>query len=341
MDSASQLLLGAAVGVAAMGRRTAPWKAALWGGVAGTLPDLDVFISYGDAVANMTLHRAETHALFWLTLFAPVLASLPAWLHGERGRRLADFKYWTLAMWLALVTHPLLDTMTVYGTQLLLPFTDHPFGVGSVFIIDPAYTLPLLIGITAALLLRGESRFKWNMGGLVISTLYLAWGAGVQAHVESVARASLPPNEQATARILVTPSPFNSILWRVLVRREDGYAEGFYSLLDAERRVRFERFPHDLRLEAELKRANNPAHARMAAFTHGFYALREENGKVRLSDLRMGQEPNYTFAFHIADRRDGVLVPMTAVGVGRRGDPKTGLAWVWARLQGQDVPPPR
>lgn len=341
MDSASQLLLGAAVGVAAMGRRTAPWKAALWGGVAGTLPDLDVFISYGDAVADMTLHRAESHALFWLTLFSPMLAALPTWVHGDRTRRRADFKYWTLAMWLALVTHPLLDAMTVYGTQLLLPFTNHPFGVGSVFIIDPLYTLPLLIGVLAALSLRSEHRFKWNAAGLVLSTLYLAWGVAVQAHVESVARASLPPNEQATARILVTPSPFNSILWRVLVRRDDGYAEGFYSLLDRKRRVRFERFPHDLRLEAELKRGNHPAHARMATFTHGFYALREENGKVRLSDLRMGQEPNYTFAFHIAERRDGALVPIPAVGVGGRGDARKGLAWVWTRLQGEDVPPPR
>lgn len=341
MDSASQLLLGAAVGVAAMGRRTAPWKAALWGGIAGTLPDLDVFISYGDAVADMTLHRAETHALFWLTLFSPCLALLPAWLHGAPGKKLADFKPWCLAMWLALTTHPLLDTMTVYGTQLLLPFSNHPFGVGSVFIIDPAYTLPLLVGVTGALILRGDSRFTLNAAGLILSTLYLVWGVGVQAHVESVARASLPPNEQATAHMLVTPSPFNSVLWRVLVRRDDGYAEGFYSLRDPERRVRFERFPHDARLEAELKRADHAALARMAAFTHGFYALREENGKVRLSDLRMGQEPNYTFAFHIAERRDGVLVPIPAVAVGGRGDAKKGVAWVWARLQGQDVPPPR
>lgn len=324
-----------------MGRRTAPWKAALWGGVAGTLPDLDVFISYGDAIADMTLHRAETHALFWLTLFSPALAALPAWLHRVQTLDWPQFKHWWLAIWLALITHPLLDAMTVYGTQLLLPFTNHPFGVGSVFIIDPLYTLPLLVGVIAALVVRGDNRFKWNGAGLVVSTLYLAWGAAAQAHVESVARASLPPNEQATARVLVTPSPFNSILWRVLVRRDDGYAEGFYSLLDAERRVRFERFPHDLRLEAELKRANDPAHARMAAFTHGFYALREENGKVRLTDLRMGQEPNYTFAFHIAERRDGALVPMKAAGVGGRGDLRKGLGWVWTRLQGLDQPPPR
>ena len=75
MDSVSQLALGAAVGVAVMGRRTAVWKAALWGAVAGTLPDLDVFFDYGDAIRNMTQHRSHSHALFWLTLGAPVLAT--------------------------------------------------------------------------------------------------------------------------------------------------------------------------------------------------------------------------------------------------------------------------
>jgi len=81
MDSLSQAALGAAVGLAAMGRRTAPWKAALWGAVCGTLPDLDVLIDHGDAVRNMTLHRAESHALFWLTLASPLLAGGIAALH--------------------------------------------------------------------------------------------------------------------------------------------------------------------------------------------------------------------------------------------------------------------
>ncbi len=66
MDFVSQIALGAAAGAAPWGRRAAVWKAAMWGGVAGTLPDLDVLIDHGDAVRNMVLHRAETHAPFWL-----------------------------------------------------------------------------------------------------------------------------------------------------------------------------------------------------------------------------------------------------------------------------------
>ena len=90
MDSLSQFALGAAVGVAVMGRRIAPWKAALWGGGLGTLPDLDALIDHGDPVRNMVLHRAETHALFWQTLasvpIAAVIASLTARGRPDGGR---------------------------------------------------------------------------------------------------------------------------------------------------------------------------------------------------------------------------------------------------------------
>src|SRR5688572_23438202 len=188
MDSLSQVALGAAVGVAVMGRRVPVWQSALWGGICGTLPDFDAFIDHGDPVRNMTFHRAESHALFYLTLVAPLLALLPAWIH--RGRN-AGFGRWWLMVWLALVTHPLLDAMTIYGTQLLLPFTDYPFGVGSIFIIDPLYTLPLLIGVAAALALHSRRGLSWNAAGLALSTAYLAWSFVAQTHVERIARDSL------------------------------------------------------------------------------------------------------------------------------------------------------
>lgn len=139
------MALGAAVSVAVVGRRMPVWKAAAIGAAFGTLPDLDVVIDYGDPVRNMTFHRAESHALFWLTLFTPAAAWLLARLTG-----MADnLRLWCLNIWLILITHTLLDAMTVYGTQLLLPFSDTPLGVASIFIIDPLYTVPLLIGLFA------------------------------------------------------------------------------------------------------------------------------------------------------------------------------------------------
>ncbi len=336
MDSLSQIALGAAVGVAVMGRRTAVWKAAAWGALAGTLPDLDVLVDHGDPILNMVLHRAESHAPFWQTLFSLPFALLVARLSGEW----QQWRRWWLAMWLALVTHPLLDGMTVYGTQLALPFSNHPYGLASVFVIDPLYTLPLLAGTGWALAARGAGRsFAANAAGLVLSTAYLGWGVLAQQQVERVARESLAAQGIAAERVLVTPAAFSSVLWRVVAVQGDAYFEGFRSLLDDAPRMDFERFPRGMALAAEL-----PGHAglaRLAGFSKGFYKLQEADGRVLLTDLRMGQEPAYIFTFVIA-RRASTPVPLpVAEQVGSRIDLRRGLPWLWRRTLGEPAPPPR
>ena len=339
MDSVTQVALGAAVGIAAMGRRTALWKAALWGGVCGTLPDLDALIDYGDAVMNMTRHRAESHSLFWLTLASPAIAWLVARVSGEPG----NFRRWWLAVWTVLVTHALLDAMTVYGTQLALPFSDYPFGVGSVFIIDPLYTLPLLAGIAIALR-GGPSAQRWNVVGLVLSTLYLGWSVLAQQHVAGVVRETLAARDgdaARSARILVTPAPFNTLLWRVVVMHEDRYEEGFRSLLDRAPTMRFDAFPNGHALHDAA--AGLPAVQRMARFTHGFFRLADVDGRITVTDLRMGQEPWYSFSFVVAREGNPGLHPVRPVNVGgRRGmDIEASLHWLKRRALGIELAPPR
>jgi inner membrane protein len=287
-----------------MGRRTAAWKAALWGGLCGTLPDLDVFIDHGDPISNMTLHRTESHSLFFLTLASPLVAWLASRIHRGQG----GFSRWWLAVWLALVTHPLLDLMTVYGTQLLLPFNDHPYGVGSVFVIDPLFTLPLVAGLAIAIA-RGARGLRWNRAALVFSTAYLAAGVLVQAHVRGLAAASLEHAGIESRQVLVTPTPFNIVLWRVLAMTEGGYAEGFHSLLDPDGEIAFTRHPSDAALFR--RHAANRSLARIAWFSHGFYGVAETSDGVLIRDLRMGQEPHYTFSF---------IVPWRALGVRDPGD---------------------
>lgn len=334
MDSLSQFALGAAIGVAVMHRRTKPWKAALIGGLAGTLPDLDAFYDHGDPISNVTLHRANSHALFWLTLASPLVAYAAAFAARERDR----FMRWWLAVWLALVTHPILDWFTVYGTQILRPFTDFPYAVGSIFIIDPLYTLPLLAGIGAALILRGDRGWRWNLAGLIVSTLYLGWGVLAQTQVTAVARASLEADGRKVERLMVTPTAFNTLLWRVVAVTPDGYLEGFRALLDRDARMTFDAYPRGEVLYDAVR--DYPSVARVAWFTQGVFKLSERDGRIVITDLRMGQEPYYSFNFVVGQRQSPTIAAVPPVHFREFHDVRRGVAWLWRRMWGENIPPP-
>ena len=143
MDSITQAALGAAVGGAVLGKRLGR-KAIVIGALLGTLPDLDVALDYGDAIANVTEHRGFSHSLFVLTGLATLLAVLCARFAPARDISLGR---WWCFFTLILVTHPLLDSLTTYGTQLLWPLDAPPAAWPIVFIIDPFYTLPLLMAL--------------------------------------------------------------------------------------------------------------------------------------------------------------------------------------------------
>lgn len=335
MDSLSQAALGAAIGLAVMGRRTTPWKAAAIGALAGTLPDLDAFYNHGDPISNMTYHRANSHALFWQTL-----ASLPVAFVAAKGlREMHQFGRWWLTVWLVLVTHALLDWTTVYGTQLGLPFTDTPFAIGSMFIIDPLYTLPLLLGIMLALRLSDGRGWRWNVAGLVLSTAYLGWSMVAQHHVKGIVEEELRAQGHQVERLLVTPTPLNTILWRVVAMTPQGYLEGFHSLFDRERKIVFDLFPRGEQLHDTLR--GNWHVDRVAWFTHGFFKMSERDGSAVITDLRMGQEPHYSFNFVVAERQSPTFAFVAPRSFREMPDIGPMLGWLWRRISGEPLPPPR
>jgi inner membrane protein len=336
MDSLTQIALGASLSVAVMGRRTAIWKSALWGGLAGLLPDLDVLIDRGDAILNMIGHRGPSHSLFWLTLLAPALAYL-AWRAGVGER--ASWRRWCLALWLALFTHPLLDLMTIYGTQVLQPWTDEAWGLGSIFIIDPLYTLPLIVGLLLAGVLQSVERgLRANALGLLISSTYLAWSALAQAGVAAHARDSLAAAGLPSGRLLVTPAPLQTVLWRVVALEEGRYHEGYHSLLDGGRPIRFRTFDRGAPLLA--------AHAQhrhvqgLQRFADGFVRMEQESGHLWITDLRMGQEPDYVFRFNLGPAAEVADQSVPANQVSARMPLGPGLRWLGQRMLGQEVAPP-
>ncbi|PIJ51371.1 hydrolase [Erwinia sp. OLTSP20] len=293
MDSVSQLLLGASVSMAVAGGKLPLRQAALVGAVCGTLPDLDILIDHGDAIRNMTLHRTGSHSLFWLTLFSPLAAGLVTLCK----RQPALFGRCWLVVWLALITHPLLDVFTVYGTQLGLPFTDRPFGIGSIFIIDPLFTLPLLVGCVSALWLRNARGLRYNACGMMLAGLYLAWSVVAQSWVSEQVTQQLAAAGEKPAPLLVTPTAFNTLQWRLVRLQGNEYGEAYFSLLDRHKPLVFKRYPRDMALYARLK--GNWYVDRIAWFSHGFFSIGLLHGRVQITDLRMGEAPQYPFTFDL------------------------------------------
>lgn len=337
MDSVTQAALGAAVGVAVMGKTTSPWKAALIGAVVGTLPDLDVFIDKGNAVEDMVLHRAETHAFLWQLLVSPLIAAAAALLTRSFDRYLR----WWLMVALGLTTHSLLDAMTIYGTRIWLPFDATPVGQGSLFIIDPLYTLPLLLGVLFTLLSRSR-RLLANTLGLVLSTAYAGWSLLAQAHVMHIAEQTPQAQGLHADQMLVTPTPFNTLLWRVVLMHPDHYDEGFYSLLDAQgpadQAIRFTRYDRGEPIDRRSRDFDNTNLIR--AFSKGFYTVSDDGRYVSITDLRMGQYPYYAFNFAFAEHQSEPLKAIEPKRTTRRIPFEPGISWLWQRMRGIDVPPP-
>ena len=336
MDSFTQFALGAAIGGAALGPR-AGRKAILWGGVCGTLPDLDIFVPLGDPVSDFTYHRGVSHAFFFLTLAAPVVAALIWRLHpdlrGSYGRIL-----WMV--WLCLVTHPLLDAFTVYGTQVLLPFSDYPVAWSTLFIIDPLYTLPLVVGVVAAWygVARAPQRaYRVCVAGLLLSSGYVLASMAAKIHVDRVTEAALEERGIGGTPFFTTPTTFNTLLWRIVVMQPEGgpdghgaYLEGFYSPLDRSGSIEFVSYPSRPVLLNDI--AGEWAVQRLQWFTKGFYRVREDEQGIVLTDLRMGQEPFYVFSFRVGRRASPQIVPVFPQQVPPERVDLESLIWIWNRI---------
>jgi inner membrane protein len=156
--------------------------------------------------------------------------------------------------------------------------------------------------------------------------------------VAQVARESLREQGIAADRLLVTPAPFNTVLWRVVAMGPEQYAEGHYSLLDESTHIDWRRYDRGAAL-AE-RHATVEGLRRMAAFTHGFFRVQEDEGRLYVTDLRMGQEPSYTFHFDLGTAAERANGPRPSRMEGMRVDVEQGLGWLWRRLRGERLLPP-
>ncbi|MGI3129918.1 metal-dependent hydrolase [Halopseudomonas pachastrellae] len=321
MDSVTQLVLGASIQGAMLGR----WqgrKALLYGAALATLPDMDVLIDYGDAVADMTYHRGFSHSLFVLAALAAVLTWLirKRWPDaGYSGRRL----FATLA--LVLCTHPLLDSFTTYGTQLFWPLTTPPVAISSIFIIDPLYTVPLLLAVLVALIIGlGRQGRRWQCAALVLSSLYLSSTLVGKTMAEHRLHIALAAQEVHADSVFSTPTPFNTLLWRVIAVDGDTYYEGLTGWLDHQP-LTLTALPRNSTAAAQAL-VNSPQDQRLRWFTGDRLRYDLINGQWVATDLRLGMSGYHPFRFALANEEGGgqtQLIEHTELWPARRPDAST------------------
>lgn len=147
-----------------------------------------------------------------------------------------------------------------------------------------------------------------NRIGILISSLYLVWGLGAQAYVTDIVEENLAGTVQQK-QVLVTAGPFNTLLWRVLVMQENGYREGFYSILDPDRSISFTDYPNQTQLLNQM--TDHWPVERLKWFSKGFLKVKKDpNSDLLVSDLRMGVEPSYSFTFKVAEVVKDRILPV-------------------------------
>ena len=326
MDSVTQAVLGGAVSYTVLGRRLGK-RAALYGMALGTIPDLDVLIDFGGPIENMTHHRGFSHSLFVQALLTPIFVMLLSKLPFSRS---ASWARWSVAVYLSFATHSLADFFTVYGTQIFWPLTNYPFTHSILFIVDPIYTIPLLVAVIIALLMRDRSQdVKINALMLGLSSLYLVWSTGAKSVIDNRVKKALAINGISTAVYESTPAPLNTLLWRGVAVDDDQYFEIWASIFDDVGQIQIQGFPRNEELISAI--GDHPKIERLRWFTKGQYKVWQSDDQIIISDLRMGVEGAYVFNFEVGLQTDNQTNIGNFQQIQQRID-LGGLKSVWARI---------
>ena len=397
MDSLTQIVLGAAVGEAVAGKKLGN-RAMLWGGIGGTIPDLDIiFNGLLTPLQALEIHRGFSHSILfaiiagwllgwlvekmysspwhkyvafigWFALPAGVLlffsrifenARFEVWstaalliilsgigylLYRRYFRREhvlpdATVGTWRWLMFWAIVTHPILDSFTTYGTQLFQPFTDYRVAFNTIAVADPFYTVPFLVCVVAASFFYRTNSFRRKLvwSGLAISSAYMMLCLLNKQRVNTHWQKTLDREDIAYDRYMTSPSILSNFLWTLVAETAEGYYTGKYSIFDTSpTAISF--IPRD-GSHIEVDR-DDPTIERLRWFSNDYYAVIDHADGVQFNDLRFGSQPaagggqHYIFNFIVRPLADGSFEMIGSNGGPPPGEESEMISKLFARIKG-------
>ena len=232
MDPATHALFGA-LASQAVATRSPPgnrvhnaWMPATITAIAAMFPDIDyVMFRVNPLTFLAEWHRSYTHSLVLMPLWTIVLTGIFILvLPGLRKQWLMTAGFTTLG----LASHILLDLLTVYGTKIFYPVSNHAFSLGTTFVIDPilsflviagliisCYRTPRIAAVSCIFVLSAYVLFQWHL-----KTQARESGASAISHAG--------PTDINTVAL---PQPFSPFHWRIIIRENDGYSSALIDLL--------------------------------------------------------------------------------------------------------------
>jgi inner membrane protein len=215
MDPVSQGVLGAVAPMAA-GKKNGLFAGVL-GLLSGMAADLDVLIrSETDPLLFLEFHRQFTHSLIFIPVGGLICALL---LYGLFARRRLNFAKTYLFCTLGYATHGLLDSCTSYGTQLFWPFSSTRIAWHNISIIDPVFTLPILLCVVVGAL---RNQYRWGQAGLLWAVVYLGFGMVQRERAEMLGVEVAATRGHTPVSVEAKPSFGNLLLWKSIYEH-DGY----------------------------------------------------------------------------------------------------------------------
>jgi len=299
VDPLSQASLGASLSQSFASNKSKQRIAMVIGALSGMAPDLDVFIRSADnPILFLEFHRQFSHSLIFIPvggllcalLFYPLMMS--RWFQNRWPAAKLSFGQIYLFSTLGYATHGLLDACTSYGTQLFWPFSTERFAWNTVSIIDPLFTLPVVVLVLFA---AYRKNVRYARAAFAYAVIYLSLGLVQHHRAESAVYVLAQQRGHQVERLQVKPSFANRHVWKTIYEYDGRYyVDAVRLLLNTEYITGSSIQKLDVRrdfpwLPVDSQQAKDIERFRW--FSDGYLAISRRNPKL-IMDVRYSYLPN-------------------------------------------------
>lgn len=291
MDPISQGIIGSTAAQVISKKKHSLFLVALIGLLSGLAPDLDIFIrSSDDPLLFLEFHRQFTHSLVFIPFGGLICASF-IFLIVKKISSLT-FKETYIYCTMGYATHGLLDACTSYGTLLFWPFSYERISWNNISIIDPIFTIPLIIfvGLSAYM---GKKTFA--RVAIIWAISYLIYGVIMNQKALEIGKEIARERGHKISRIVAKPTFANSFLWKIIYESEGIFYTDGVRILPS-KKIYFGESIAKLNIDRDFPFLNNKSQQykdikRFAWFSDNYLAIGSKN-KSRIFDIRYSMLPN-------------------------------------------------